>query len=138
MTEKTPAEEVECGEGGASRNEPRLDDESNVDEYLGLDRYISSLRRSRQLFIASGSDDEGLEEKDIPWWAPWRQLCKKKRDSEESSDEKNLFSILDKWLDTDMHNGLSENDIESRRKKIGWNELTAEKEKLFLKFLGYF
>ncbi|KAJ5392065.1 plasma membrane H+-ATPase Pma1 [Penicillium cosmopolitanum] len=125
-------------EGNASRNEPRVDDKSNFDEYVGLDLYISSLRDSRRLSIVSRSDGEALEEKDVPWWAPWRRLRKKKRDSEESSNEENSFSIPDKWLDTDMHSGLSENDIESRRKKIGWNELTAEKENLFLKFLSYF
>lgn len=136
MTEKMPrAENVE---GNASRNEPRVDDKSNFDEYVGLDLYISSLRDSRRLSIVSRSDGEALEEKDVPWWAPWRRLRKKKRDSEESSNEENSFSIPDKWLDTDMHSGLSENDIESRRKKIGWNELTAEKENLFLKFLSYF
>lgn len=54
-------------EGNASRNEPRLDDKSNIDEYVDLDRYISSLRDSRRLSIANRSDGEALQEKYVPW-----------------------------------------------------------------------
>ena len=37
-----------------------------------------------------------------------------------------------------MHKGLSEGDVTSRRKASGWNELSTEKENMFLKFVGYF
>lgn len=123
--------------GTPQENKRRLDENSNIDEYAGLDRYISSLRDSRRLSVTSENDDESLE-KHVPWWAPWRRLHTKKSDRRESGDEEKSFIIPDAWLETDVRSGLSENDIESRRKKIGWNELTAEKENLFLKFLSYF
>ena len=36
-----------------------------------------------------------------------------------------------------MH-GLTNADVELRRKKVGMNELVTEKENMFLKFLSYF
>jgi H+-transporting ATPase len=48
------------------------------------------------------------------------------------------FETPDEWLQTDMHRGLTAHEVESRRKKTGYNELTTESENLFLKFLGFF
>ena len=127
--------------GGPQQNGPNLNDKSEIDEYIGLDRYISTLRDGRRFSITSEGGGEALEEKRIPWWAPWRRLrklLKKKHDGDENGEGDGTFSTPDAWLNTDMHSGLSENEIESRRKKIGWNELTAEKENMFLKFLSYF
>ncbi|KAK6834374.1 hypothetical protein PG987_009068 [Apiospora arundinis] len=42
------------------------------------------------------------------------------------------------WLDTSIRQGISGSDVEKRRKPFGWNELTAEKENMFAKFLGFF
>jgi H+-transporting ATPase len=33
--------------------------------------------------------------------------------------------------------GLTSAEVENRRKKTGWNELTSEKGNIFLKFLMY-
>lgn len=48
------------------------------------------------------------------------------------------FETPDDWLTTDMKAGLKSHDVETRRRRTGWNELTTEKENLFLKFLSYF
>ena len=42
------------------------------------------------------------------------------------------------WLNADIHQGLNSSEIETRRKRFGWNEISTEKENMFLKFLGYF
>ena len=44
----------------------------------------------------------------------------------------------EEWLITDIKQGLTSDEVEQRRKKTGFNELTTEKENLFIKFLGYF
>ena len=37
-----------------------------------------------------------------------------------------------------MKQGLSGLEVERRRKQSGWNELSAEKENMLLKFIGFF
>ncbi|KAJ5993426.1 plasma membrane H+-ATPase Pma1, partial [Penicillium sp. IBT 35674x] len=141
MSERTSAHADDIESGTLEGNGQNPSDTSNVDEYIGLDRYISSLRDSRRLSAPSGSNGEAAEENHVPWWAPWRRFRRtssKKNDSTESTNREESLTIPDEWLDTNLHNGLSENDIEFRRKKVGWNELTAEKENMFLKFLSYF
>lgn len=46
--------------------------------------------------------------------------------------------VPDEMLTADIKQGIAQNDVESRRKRYGWNEITTEKENLFLKFLGFF
>lgn len=41
-------------------------------------------------------------------------------------------------MNTEFKKGLTEQEVTDRRRKTGFNELTTEKENLFLKFLGYF
>lgn len=49
-----------------------------------------------------------------------------------------LYQVPEEWLNTDIKQGLTSAEVEERRKKAGWNELTTERENMFLKFLGYF
>ena len=41
-------------------------------------------------------------------------------------------------LEADIKQGITSHEVEVRRKRYGWNEITTEKENLFLKFLGFF
>jgi len=41
-------------------------------------------------------------------------------------------------LEADIKQGLSNHDVETRRKRFGWNEISTEKENLFIKFLSFF
>lgn len=41
-------------------------------------------------------------------------------------------------LEADIKQGISSHEVEQRRKRYGWNEITTEKENLFIKFLGFF
>jgi H+-transporting ATPase len=93
-------------------------------EYGNLVRYISQYRDGRR---ASTIRSEDNVPKKKHWWSRHAQAA--------SGDN---FETPDDWLNTDLKQGLKQHEVEQRRKKTGWNELTTEKENLFLKFLSYF
>ncbi|KAL8674754.1 MAG: hypothetical protein Q9168_000838 [Polycauliona sp. 1 TL-2023] len=100
------------------------------DEYQNLVRYISNYREGRRKSVASvAPDDEAVNK---PWWKFWA-----KKGAAPGMDPNN-FETPDDWLYTDLKQGLSGGDLDSRRKHSGWNELSTEKENMFLKFLSYF
>jgi H+-transporting ATPase len=101
---------------------PNADDET-LGEYNNLVRYISTYREGNKAVAASEDDDKPVKRH---WW------------SKKSKDSGAGFETPQDWLDTDMRQGLKSAEVERRRKKTGWNELTTEKENVFLKFLSYF
>jgi H+-transporting ATPase len=109
-------------------NDSLGDDNEDVGEYGNLVRYISQYKDGRRQSTVAGDDDEVKR----PWWKFW---AKKSSGFGSGSDN---FETPDDWLETNMQQGLKSTDVESRRKRTGWNELTTEKENLFLKFLGFF
>jgi len=131
------AEDVEKGD---LRNRRPTVDVSDVNadegEYTILDRYVSTYRDHRRL--SNASSIVSGEEVKVPWWAPWRRLSKKRRTNEDGKEDDGVFRAPDEWIKTDIRDGLKESEIEMRRKRSGWNELTTEKENMFLKFLSYF
>ena len=46
--------------------------------------------------------------------------------------------ISEEFLNTSTRTGLTESEVQQRRKKFGLNQMKEEKENLILKFLGYF
>lgn len=46
--------------------------------------------------------------------------------------------VPEDWLNADIRQGITNSDVESRRKKFGWNEISTDKENLFIKFLTFF
>lgn len=118
-------------ENGDANKEAGFDTEQleKLDEYAALVRYISTYRDGRRKSVVSAPDDEVVENKK-KWWAPWTWFAKK----ETAAD----FIVPDDWIETDIHKGLSSGEIEGRRRRAGWNELTTEKENMFIKFLTYF
>ncbi|KAJ9271960.1 hypothetical protein DTO212C5_2041 [Paecilomyces variotii] len=127
------SEDAENGAVGAERQRSiAFENDGSLDEYTSLNRYISTYRDSRYASSShDGASDVAHDEssKKRRWFTPWR------RKSDSGDDG---FKIPDEWLRTDPKQGLKAHDIEQRRKKTGWNELTAEKENMFLKFLSYF
>jgi H+-transporting ATPase len=109
--------ELGLGRGGDATNDEELG------EYGNLVRYISNYRDGRRASTIGGDDDTPKKKH---WWS--------KKTAAAGSD----FDTPDDWLNTDMKAGLKSHDVESRRKRTGWNELTTEKENMFLKFLSYF
>lgn len=104
-----------------------IDDADDLSEYEALERYISVYRDD------AGRDADDDDDDDKPWWKFWKpsHRAQKPKDS-------HMAAIRENWFDTDIRAGLPASEIESRRKHTGWNELSAEKENLFVKFLGFF
>ncbi|KAJ6157414.1 hypothetical protein N7470_005006 [Penicillium chermesinum] len=104
-------------------------DPANLDEYSALNRYISTARDGRRGSTSSAGARSEKGEKKKPWWKFWGGSGDSVQDGWQAPEE---------WLDTDLRQGLSSSDIEPRRKKCGWNELTTEKTNIFIQFLSYF
>lgn len=104
------------------------DNATNLDEYVALNRYISTARDKRR---GSTSSAGGASEKKDK--KPWYKFGGKKADGTEDG-----FVCPDEWLETDINQGLRAGDIEPRRKRTGWNELVTEKTNWLLQFIGYF
>lgn len=115
-------------ENGESRPAPDVNDTAGLDEYGALNRYISTARDGRRGSTSSAAALSAKEQKK-PWWKFWG--------GKEGGNEEG-FVIPDEWVETDMRTGLSSSDIEGRRKRTGWNELTTEKTNFFIQFIGYF
>jgi H+-transporting ATPase len=47
-------------------------------------------------------------------------------------------NVPEELLQTDTRHGLTTQDVTTRRKKYGLNQMSEEKENLILKFLGFF
>lgn len=110
------------------------DPDKDEGEYANLLRYISTYRDRR--FSKAPSQVSGDDAADA---------TKKKKGGffnrlfgKSQSGPGDLFEVPEEWLQTDINAGLTEHEVEERRRKTGYNELTTEKENMFLKFLGYF
>jgi len=125
-----PQEAYRDVENGATSAEIRRISTSHVgregDEYSNLVQFISTYRDTRAL--PEEETDDATHPKKAPWYAPWRR----------SKDKGSHFVVPPEWLNTDIRTGLHSTDVEPRRAKVGWNEITTETENMFLKFLGYF
>ena len=114
------------GESSSSGNR----ESDNLGEYPALDRYISVYRDDTPL-----SGEETHEKRKTPWWKFW------KFQDDEAVPHKPIppgAGIPEDWLSTDISAGIRSSDVEERRKRTGYNELMAEKENPFVKFLSYF
>ncbi|GAM40336.1 hypothetical protein EIK77_010828 [Talaromyces pinophilus] len=123
------AADVENGQTNTRNSTDINNDGAALDEYTALNRYISTARDRRR---GSTSSAGGLNEGDKPkksWW---------KFGGSGAATSNEPFIAPDDWVDTDIRAGLKSSDIESRRRKTGYNELVTEKTNLFVQFIGYF
>jgi H+-transporting ATPase len=103
-----------------------------ANEYTTLVRYISAYRDPKKQYQEDEEDGvDATNPNTIPWYTPWRRLTKRKL-------LKVNFTVPDDWLKTDIKTGLRTADADTRRHRVGWNEITTESENLFLKFISYF
>lgn len=102
-------------------------DDVKIDEYTRLVRWMSTYRETKR-----DHADEGEIRESRVWFAPWRK--RKFRWKYIGVGQE----FPDDWRFTDINHGLSDSDVEQRRKVTGYNELTAEKVNQFRKILGYF
>jgi H+-transporting ATPase len=102
--------------------------DQSLDEYERLVRYVSVYREPG---MADMENEEG-EMKRV-WYAPWRRQFVP---TSEAAEAKQMFP--DEWLLTDIKQGLSEAEVNNRRRRSGWNELISQKENPIAKFMSYF
>lgn len=106
------------------------DDNPYMDEYKGLVRFVDNYRDPHE---GEGEEEFDEQTEQRPWWAFW-----KGGKAGYASASKSDFATPTDWVKTDMKQGLSGLEVERRRKQSGWNELSAEKENMLLKFIGFF
>lgn len=112
-----------------SEEETKLADTApaeNLDEYAALVRYVATYRDGNANEEEAEADPEA-EEKPIPKWKFWAK-----------KESHGTFTVPESWLSTDMKTGLPAAEIDHRRKKAGYNELSSETTNFFVQFLGYF
>lgn len=131
-----PEDDVEAnapehGSSGSSGPDAALDDEHKLSEYDALDRFITNYDASGQQ--RGAHETEGAREH-IPWWKFWKSSDHGSEQSQSDREGK----PPPEWLETDIHAGISSSEVAERRRRFGWNELTAEKENQFAKFLSFF
>lgn len=105
-------------------------DYDELDEYTALQKYITTYRDPKAAEAEDAAHDDGADGKSRPWWAFWR--------SSGSSTAGAELVVPDEWLEADIHQGITNAEVENRRRRFGWNEITTEKTNLFLQFLSYF
>lgn len=103
---------------------PKAQPEEELDEYTGLIKFIATYQDGSE--AQEGGDEE--EETKRPWY----KFGGKKKDNSAG------FVIPDVWITTDIKHGLTSAEVENRRKKVGYNEITSEKTNFFVQFIGYF
>jgi H+-transporting ATPase len=99
-------------------------------EYADLIRYISTYRDRR---FSKAPSVSGAEEVDAT--VEKKSFFSKLLGKKTAGD---LFEVPEEWLNTDIKKGLTNTEVETRRRKTGFNELATEKENMLLKFIGYF
>ena len=123
--------EATAGDASGSGATATPGSEVNIGEYAALERYISTYRDES---AANKQDDGDQQRRKKRWWQFWKSS--QPEDAQPGPAPKE--GLPDSWLETDIHAGLTAADVEERRKTTGWNELMAESENLFAKFLGFF
>lgn len=101
--------------------------DGDLDEYNKLVKYISTYREERT--GADAKDTEIIQKR--VWYAPWRKRRFRRRKIKG-------VGYPEEWLMTDIRHGLSSDEVETRRRRTGFNELSAEKQNLAAAFMGYF
>ncbi|KAL4906758.1 hypothetical protein BDW74DRAFT_166914 [Aspergillus multicolor] len=114
-------------ENGDHSRPTDLNEGAGLDEYGALNRYISTARDNRRGSTSSAGALSTKQQKK-PWW-------KFGKGGGENGEEG--FVCPEDWLETDL-NGIPSSQVEPRRKRAGWNELTTEKTNFFVQFIGYF
>ena len=109
------------------------DPDKDEGEYANLIRFISTYRDRRFSKAPSQVSKEDVHDASQPKKLPFY-----KRWFSKGGGAGELYEVPEEWLTTDIKQGLSSAEVEERRKKTGFNELTTEKENMFLKVLCAF
>lgn len=121
-----PDSDVE--DGAANRRPSALSyKDAKLDEYTRLVKFMSTYRGDSKADKEAGEIRESRT-----WYTPWKK--RKFRWKYVGAGQE----FPDDWRFTDIRQGLSDSDVDERRRNVGFNELTAEKTNQFRKVLGYF
>jgi H+-transporting ATPase len=101
--------------------------DAKLDEYESLVTFMSDYRED-----GTGDKEEGKVVENRVWYAPWKK--RKFRWKFVGAGQE----YPEEWGFTNIHQGLSDSDVEARRRTAGFNELTAKKTNQFRKVLNYF
>ncbi|TAQ83906.1 hypothetical protein B7494_g7772 [Chlorociboria aeruginascens] len=104
-------------------------DNDDLSEYDALVRYISTYQPRGK--AAEADEDEKPKKRGF---LNFNRLLHKKQIGPDGS----RFETPEEWLNTDLFQGLSSSNVETRRKKAGYNELSSEKKNELVKFLMFF
>lgn len=104
----------------------------DLPEYEALDRYITNFDAERRASMVSTA---GKGRKKKKWWQFWKSDPAEATGPHPVQDE---GKAPESWLNTHIKEGIPTSAVEERRKRFGWNELTAEKEDMLRKIFGYF
>ncbi|KAH7125576.1 hypothetical protein B0J11DRAFT_487294 [Dendryphion nanum] len=107
-----------------------LSELEGIDEYTALQHFITRYKDPRAAQIAA-LEAEAKAPPKKPWWKFWSSGAA-------SGPAVDPGVVPEDWLNTHISQGLSNHDVETRRKRTGWNEISSEKENMFKKFLGFF
>lgn len=123
--------------GGAERAQSRKwstapGNIEDLDEYTALQKYISTYRDPKDAVAEDDGANAADAKKPKSWWQFWRS------GTSPNAVEGDEGTVPEEWLNADIKQGISNGDVESRRKKYGFNEISSEKENLFIKFLMFF
>lgn len=122
------------GSPSAGAAPPLLDPNINLGEYPALDRYISLYQVDGALGASSDDDNAKGRRKTKRWWQFWKSSAKATSVQPAGAGA----DLHPEWTDTDIRTGISDTDVEERRQRVGWNELTTEKVNPFYQFVTYF
>jgi len=112
-------------------------DGGEEDEYTTLLNYVAKVAEKKPLAAGMNSDGS-YEKKHRLWYAPWKTKTVKYDRQGEVIPSDTAKVTPEDWLETDVSQGLTDGQVEERRKIMGWNELESHKENLFLKFFTFF
>lgn len=119
---------------GRSKSIVSLTALDGLDEYTALQRYIMLYRDPK---TQPSPDQAQQNAKDATkgkrWWQFWRSGS-----APSAQPALDPGAVPDEMLDTNIREGISSHEVEARRKRFGWNELTTEKTNWLKQFLSYF
>ncbi|KAH7392850.1 plasma membrane ATPase 1 [Pyrenochaeta sp. MPI-SDFR-AT-0127] len=98
-----------------------------MDEYTALQKYILFYRDTR----TNPHAEKATKKK--AWWQFW-----KSGSATAAAPIEDAGAVPDELLNTQLRTGLTNQDVENRRKRYGMNEISSEKTNLLKQFLGYF
>ena len=101
-------------QGSSSSNDENPENEA--DEYIRLLKYIELEAKKEKRRRDEGPGDDESEEMRRLWYMPWKKVPV-------PSTSTKARKVPLSWLETDITQGLSLAEIETRRARFGYNEL---------------